>query len=251
MYWMLTQKAQNANQGTDHKKMLSQKGRAAVDKAMHLLAMQLILKKGLMAHMMANAAAERRMQAAMQFDMQTKILQKIGSIPTSQQTQVGESKEEVDKEGGKPVGTCAGFSVEDWSTMENGIPKLTNAVQIQKMQDKADVICKLQRELQKDVQAYKLSRFQDDDASSDVSSTGTKNETPHTLAVPDQAVQKHNRGTKRQVKDAVSWERVPPGPNVPHTMMTKSGKCGHWCPHHNQWTQHIPDKCGIQPVIES
>ena len=38
MYWMLVQKAQNADQGTDHKKTLSQKGRAAVDKTLHLLA---------------------------------------------------------------------------------------------------------------------------------------------------------------------------------------------------------------------
>ena len=57
-----------------------------MDKAMHLLAMEINLKKGLMAHMMANAAAERRMRAAMQFDVQTKILQKFGIVPTSQQT---------------------------------------------------------------------------------------------------------------------------------------------------------------------
>ena len=38
--------------------------------------------------------------------------------------------------------------------MEDGMPKLTNAEQLQKLQDKADVISKLQRELQKDIQAY-------------------------------------------------------------------------------------------------
>ena len=31
LYWMLAQKAQNADQGTDHKKMLTKKARAAVD----------------------------------------------------------------------------------------------------------------------------------------------------------------------------------------------------------------------------
>ena len=130
------------------------------------------------------------------------------------------------------------------------MPKLTNAEQLQKMQDKADVKSKLQRELQKDIQAYKLSRLQYDDASSYVSNTGTKNEAPHTLAVPDQAIQKHYKGTKRQVKDAVSWERVPPGPGVPHTMETKSGKWRHWCPHHHNWTQHTPEVCIIQPVLD-
>ena len=69
MYWMLVQKAQNADQGTDHKKTLSQKGRAAVNKAMHLLAMELNLEKGFLAHMMANTAAERRNWSTMQYDM--------------------------------------------------------------------------------------------------------------------------------------------------------------------------------------
>jgi hypothetical protein len=118
------------------------------------------------------------------------------------------------------------------------------------MQDKADSIRKLQRELQKEIQAYKLSRLQDDDVSSNVSNTGTKNKAPHTLAVPDQAIQKHNKGTKRQVEDVVLWERVPPEPGVPHTMVTKRGKWRHWCPHHHKWTQHTPDKCRIQPVLD-
>ena len=72
----MAQKAQNADQGTDHKKTLSQKGQAAVDKAMYLLAMELNLKKGSMGHMMANTAAERRTRAAMQYDMQTKNCEK-------------------------------------------------------------------------------------------------------------------------------------------------------------------------------
>ena len=43
MYSMLSQKAQNANQVTGHKETLTKKVRAAVDKAMHLLAMELNL----------------------------------------------------------------------------------------------------------------------------------------------------------------------------------------------------------------
>ena len=124
---MLVQKCQNADQGTDHKKTLSQKSRAAVDKAMHLLAMELNLEKGSLAHMMANTAAERRTQAAMRYDMQTNILQRIGISPIYQQTQDGESKEDVDKEVSKSTSTCAGSSDEDRSTMEEGIPKITNA----------------------------------------------------------------------------------------------------------------------------
>ena len=74
------------------------------------------------------------------------------------------------------------------------------------MQDKAGAISKLQWELQNDIQDYKLSRLQDDDISSGVSNTGT-----------------NNKGAKRQVKDVVLWERVPPGPGMPHTMVTKKG----------------------------
>ena len=247
---MLVQKAQNANQGTDHKKMLLQKGQAAVDEAMHLLAIELNLKEGSMDHMLANTSAKRRTRAAMQYDMQTKILQKFGILPTSQQTQDRESKEDVDKEGSESAGTCAGFSDKNRSTMEDGMPKLTNAEQLQKMQDKADAISKLQRELQRDIQAYKLSRIQDDDASNDGPSTGTRNEAPHTLATPNQAIQKYNKGAKRQVEDAVSWERVPPGHGVPHTMVTKRGKWRHWCPHHHKWTQHTPDECKIKPALD-
>ena len=63
-----------------------------------------------MDHMLAYTAAERRTRAAMQYDMQTKILQKFGILPTSQQIQDRKSKEDVDKEGSESTGTCAGFS---------------------------------------------------------------------------------------------------------------------------------------------
>ena len=82
---------------------------------MHLLAMELNLKKGLMDLMVANAVFERKAWAAMQYEVQTKGLQKIGILPTSQQTQGEESKEDADKKSGKPTGNCAGFSDEDRS----------------------------------------------------------------------------------------------------------------------------------------
>ena len=45
MYWIMSPKAQNAYQGMDHKEMLTKKAQAAVNKAMHLLAIELNLKK--------------------------------------------------------------------------------------------------------------------------------------------------------------------------------------------------------------
>jgi hypothetical protein len=214
------QKAQNANQETTHQKTLSQKGRAAVDKALQLLAEELNIEKCSMAHMMANSAAQRRTKAAMQFDMQTKILQKIAS----QQTQ--------DKECGKSTGIYAGLLEEDSPTMKDSMPNLTKTEQLQIMQDKADNIAKLQRELQKDIQDYKLGNLAD------------------LLTANDLSVPKHDRGTKREFDDVVLWERVPPGPGVPHKMMTKNGKVRHWCPHHQKWTQHSPEECRAQPVLD-
>ena len=54
-----------------------------------------------------------------------------------------------------------------------------------------------------------------------MSNTWTGNKAPHTIAVPDRAVQEHNRGTKLQVEDAIVWKQVPPGIGVLHTMVTK------------------------------
>jgi hypothetical protein len=159
---------------------------------MHLLAVEFRLKIGSMDYLLAHTAAECRAQASMLYDMQTKILHKIGISP-------------------------------------DGMPKLINTDQLQRMQDKADAISKLQRELQNYIQAYKLSRLQDDDISSGVSNSGT-----------------NNKGTTRQVEDVVLWEQGPPGPGVPHTMVTKKGKWKHWCPHHLKWTKHTPEECRIQ-----
>ena len=83
--------------------------------------------------------------------------------------------------------------------MEDGMPKRIIAEQIQIMQDKADVISNLQLELQRDIHAFKLSCLQDDDASNDMTNTWEA----HMVTVPNQGSQEHNRGTKRQVKDAL------------------------------------------------
>ena len=279
---MLSQKDQNADQGEDHKEALTKKVRAVVDKAMHLLAMEINLEKCLLELTVANSVVERKTWATMQSEVQTKELRKIGNLPPFPQTQGGESKEDADKESGEPTGNCAGFSEEDRSTIEGGMPKRTIGEQLQEMQDKADFISKLQLELRKDIQAFKLSclqdrstdsnvvnhwhgnevlkiqrelqqdiqagkpRIQDGDANSDMSNTWTGNGALHTIAVPNRVVQEHNRGTKQQVNDALLWKRVPPGPNKPHTKVTKRGKWVHWFPRHHQWTLHNLDECRIR-----
>jgi len=196
-----------------------------MDNAMHLLAMELNLEKGLLDLMVANAVVERKTWAAMQYEVQTEELLKI-------------SWQSVE-----PTGNCAGFSDKYRSTIEDGRTHGTIAEQLQKMQDMADVISKLQLELRKDIQEFKLSRLQDsstnsnvvnrwprnealkiqrelqqdiqaakpgrlrdDDANSDVSNIWTGNGAPHTIAVPNQVVQEHNRDTKQQVKDAILWK---------------------------------------------
>ena len=118
-----------------------------MDKAVHLLAMELNLKEGLMKLLVASSVVECKTKAAMQYEMQTESWWKIGILLTSQQTQGRESKKNANKESVKPNGNCARFSSKDSSTVKDGMPKGTIAEQLQKMQDKADVISKLQREL--------------------------------------------------------------------------------------------------------
>ena len=60
MYWMLAEKAKGANLGTEHKKLLTSKAPAAIDKAIHLLAIELNLKKGSFELTMANFVAKRK-----------------------------------------------------------------------------------------------------------------------------------------------------------------------------------------------
>ena len=243
---MLAEKAKDANLGTEHKKLLTSNACAAVDKDIHLLAIELNLKKGSFELTMENSVAKRKLQADIPYEVQTvqtKLLQEFGILPTSKQS--GKSKEGANKECTKPTGNRAGFTGEDRSTMEDGMPKRTTAEQLQKMQDKSDVISNLQLELRKDIHAFKLSRLQDDDTSSDMTNTWEA----HLVTVPNQVVREHNRGKKRQVKDAMLWKQVPPGPGVPYTMTTMQGKSMHWCPHHHKWTLHPPNKCRIQPVL--
>ena len=79
-----------------------------------------------------------------------------------------------------------------------------------------------------------------------MSNTWTENKAFHTIAVPNRVVQEHNRGSKRQVEDALLWTQVQPEPGKTHTKETKQGKWVHWCPHNHQWTLHNPDECRIQ-----
>jgi hypothetical protein len=190
-----------------------------VNRALHLLALEGKLKEGSLEHTVANSLATRRIRAAMPHE--------VLWVPAKKQTE-----EDMVEEGSQPTDDSAGLSDKDRTTMEDGMPKLTKAGQLQIMQGKSDVIIKLQRELQKDIQDYKLADLQ------------------YLLSEPDQVIPKHNKGAKRQVEDVMVWERVPPGPGVPHTMVTKRGKHRHWCPHHHKWTQHTPKECRIQPVLD-
>ncbi len=185
-----------------------------MDRALCLLALEGNLEEGLLEHTVANSRAERRIQVNMSHEVLWE--------PTKKQI----------KKDSQPTGDSAGLSNEDRTTMEDGMPKLTKAGQFQIMQGKSNLIIKLQREIQKEIQDYKLAEPQ------------------YLLAEPNQAIPKHNKGAKRQVEDVVVWERVPPGPGVPHTMVTKKGKHRHWFPHHRKWTQHTPKECKIQPVLD-
>ena len=69
MYWMLAQKAQNTNLGTVHKEMLTKKAQAAVNKAMHLLTIELNLERYLLELTVANSVAKHRIRAAMQSEV--------------------------------------------------------------------------------------------------------------------------------------------------------------------------------------
>ena len=130
---------------------------------------------------------------------------------------------------------------------EDGMTKETTGEQIQKMQDKADFIVQLQRELQQDIQVLKNNRLWDSVTNSDMINTGNKSWAPDTTSVPDQVIQAHNRGTKQQVGGTLVWKQTPPEPDEPHTRVTKQGTVWHWCPHHNLWTCHKPCECKIRP----
>ena len=189
MYWILTEKSKGINQETyharelakDHAKILTSKAQTALNRALRLLALESNLEEGSMEHSMANSRAKRKIRTVMSYE--------VLWVPTKKQTQDSE-----------PTGNLAELSDKNRSTMEDGMPKLTKAGQLQIMQGKSVVIIKLQRELQKDIQDYKLANLQ------------------YLLTEPDQAIPKHNKGAKLQVEDVVLWERVPPGPGVPHTM---------------------------------
>ena len=74
---MLTQNAKNAELGTGHQAMINKKSCTAVDKAIHLLAMELNLGKHMLEHVVAHSVAERRAIAIIQSEVVIEGLQKI------------------------------------------------------------------------------------------------------------------------------------------------------------------------------
>jgi hypothetical protein len=110
MYWMLSQKAQNADLGTDHQEMLTRKAQAAEDKSMHLLVIKLNLERYSLELTVTNVVTKSRIRAAMQSKVQTEELRKIRNKPPLPQAHGGEPKEDSDREGGKPTNDCAGIS---------------------------------------------------------------------------------------------------------------------------------------------
>ena len=116
---------------------------------MHLLAIELKLERYSLGLTVANAVAKRRIRAAMQSEVQTKELRKIRNLPLLPQAQGEKPKENKDR-----------------LMIEDGMPKGTIGEQLQEMQDKADVISELQRELQKVIQTFKLSCLQNSSTNS-------------------------------------------------------------------------------------
>jgi hypothetical protein len=77
LFWMLTQKAKNAELGTGHQAMINKKACTAVDKAMHLLAMELNLVKHMLEHVVSHSVAKRRVIVIIQSEVVIEGLQKI------------------------------------------------------------------------------------------------------------------------------------------------------------------------------
>ncbi len=116
------EKSKGVNQGSyparvlakDHAKILTSKARTALNRALRLLALESNLEEGLMEHSMANSRAKRKIWTVMSYE--------VLWLPTKKQTQ--------DRE---PTGNFAGLSDENRSKMEDGMPKLTKAGQLQIM----------------------------------------------------------------------------------------------------------------------
>ena len=177
-------------------------------------------------------------------------------------------------------GGSAEISIEDVSNNDNIKPKGATEEQIQKMQAKADVISKLQRDFKQDIQGFKINHPVNCGINSDMVNTWTGNWAPftaaaapdhgvhgkllfckpshdkndmvnswtgklalHVAAAPNQVVQAHNSGKKQQVGGATAWKRAPPEHDEPHTKVTRQSLLYHW----NRWTKQEPDECLSQP----
>ena len=145
--------------------MIKKKACTAVDKAFCLLAIELNLGEGDLEHIVANSAAERKANSIVRFEVRMEELRKIRNLPPPQ-AQGGRPKEDLDSD--RPTNDRVVSAGEDRSKSEDSMPQGDSGKQIQDMQDKADFISKLQRELQQEVQAFKLKRLQDRGIKSEV-----------------------------------------------------------------------------------
>jgi len=70
-------------------------------------------------------------------------------------------KEDLDNNRGEATDKSAGSLDEDKSMSKDSTPKGTWGKQIQDLQDRADAISKLQQELKRDIQVFKVNHLQD------------------------------------------------------------------------------------------
>ena len=86
------QKAQNADQRTDHKKMLTKKAQAAVNKAMHLLAIELNLEKGPLEHTLQTPLPNARQGTTCNLKCKLRNYGRSGIYPLSHRLKRGNPK---------------------------------------------------------------------------------------------------------------------------------------------------------------
>jgi hypothetical protein len=171
--------------------MIKGKAHTAVNKATHLMAIEHKLGEGTLRHTMAHSVAKRKAKSIVQSEVQIKELCKIRNLPPPPLAQGGRPKEDLDSDSNEPPDNCAGSTGKVGSKSEDSMPKGDIGKQIQDMQDKADFISKIQRELRQEIHAFKLKRLQDRGINSDMVNTWTGNGTSCTLAeAPDHGAHK-------------------------------------------------------------
>jgi hypothetical protein len=175
--------------------MINRKARTAVDKAMHLLVIELNLGKHMLEHAVAHSVSERRTITNLKWWLRDYRRSGSTTMPIMSNAnnfwqfprpgtvihllpnrlKGGGPKDNLDnassEQKGRVPDSSAENSVEDVSKNENIMPQETIGKQIQKIQDKADIISKLQRELKQDIQVFKLNHPKDRGSNSDMVNT--------------------------------------------------------------------------------